>query len=241
MDFNERVQQYWNRRSEAFGDVRRRELAGSDAGAWREFILSYLPKNQSLHILDVGTGTGFLAILMAQNGYTVTGVDSSVDMLAQAVKNAEAYDVVAQFQYGDAQQLDFPDGMFNVILSRNLTWNLPDVRAAYAEWFRLLAPGGLLLNFDSNYGAVDFVAEAARADNIHHELAGDLLRQCEEIKAELPISKVERPSWDMACLQEIGFVNCSCRDDIRQLVHKATDMHYDSLPLFAVSGHKPMQ
>ena len=238
MRFDEQVQDYWNKRSQGFADVRRRELASTDAEAWRRFILSYLPQGKDLVILDVGTGTGFLAILLAQSGYHVVGLDSSAHMLQQAQDSAAALDVHVQFCQGDAQRVAFPDGAFDVIVTRNLTWNLPDVNAAYADWYRLLSPGGILLNFDSNYGAVDFVAEAEKQDNVHHVMDQTLVRQCEDLKDQLPISRENRPQWDIQCLQQVGFVDCTCRDDIRSMVHTSPDMQYDTVALFALSGRK---
>ena len=41
--------------------------------------------------------------------------------------------------------------MFDVVISRNLTWNLKDPKRAYEEWCRVLKPGGKLLNFDANW------------------------------------------------------------------------------------------
>ena len=51
----------------------------------------------------------------------------------------------------DAQNLEFEDGVFDVVISRNLTWNLKDPERAYREWCRVLKPGGKLLNFDANW------------------------------------------------------------------------------------------
>lgn len=53
----------------------------------------------------------------------------------------------------DAQEPDFPEGSFDVVLSRNLTWTLPDPEKAYSQWLRVLRRGGLLLNFDADYAA----------------------------------------------------------------------------------------
>ena len=52
----------------------------------------------------------------------------------------------------DAEAPDFPDEEFDVIVSRNLTWTLPDAEHAYQEWFRVLKPGGVMINLDANYG-----------------------------------------------------------------------------------------
>ena len=46
---------------------------------------------------------------------------------------------------------EFEDESFDVIISRNLTWNLPHPEMAYKEWLRVLKKGGKLLNFDANW------------------------------------------------------------------------------------------
>ena len=50
----------------------------------------------------------------------------------------------------NAEALCFEDSSFDIVISRNLTWNLPDPDKAYAEWTRILKSGGLLLNYDAN-------------------------------------------------------------------------------------------
>ncbi|MCQ4823180.1 class I SAM-dependent methyltransferase, partial [Eubacterium callanderi] len=51
----------------------------------------------------------------------------------------------------DAHTLDFEDNTFDLIVTRNLTWNLERPDEAYGEWHRVLAPGGRMLNFDANW------------------------------------------------------------------------------------------
>mgnify|MGYP000482475991 FL=1 len=47
--------------------------------------------------------------------------------------------------------LEYEDESFDVVITRNLTWTLPDVDKAYKEWHRVLRKGGVLLNYDANY------------------------------------------------------------------------------------------
>lgn len=235
----ERIQDYWNRRSQAFSAVRRRELASSDARAWQQYIREFLPEDgRQLRILDVGTGPGFLAILMAQLGHRVTAIDSSQGMVEEARKNAADSQVHVDFQLADAQILPFASASFDVVLSRNLTWNLPDAGKAYRDWHRVLRDGGLLLNFDSDYGSVQFTSTAQDKTNIHHDVDAALIQECETLKEALAISRECRPLWDMYRLQDIGFSECRCCQDIRPLVHTSTTMRYDSAPLFCLSARK---
>jgi SAM-dependent methyltransferase len=68
-------------------------------------------------ILDVGTGTGRAALLMARAGARVTGVDASEEMLAIARQRATDDGAAIVFRTGDAHALEFPDRSFDVVIS----------------------------------------------------------------------------------------------------------------------------
>src|SRR6478672_11944315 len=68
-------------------------------------------------VLDVACGTGNTAIPAARAGAEVTGVDIATNLLAQAEKRARAEGLPAHFQEGDAEQLPFGDGEFDVVLT----------------------------------------------------------------------------------------------------------------------------
>ena len=137
-----RVQSYWTKRAHNFNIVRKNELNSSISERWREEIVHFLPEGKVLQILDVGTGTGYFAILLSQSGHQVTGIDLTDAMLKEARDNAALYQVHPTFQQMDAQKLAFLDQSFDVVISRNLTWTLPDPESAYREWMRVLKKGG---------------------------------------------------------------------------------------------------
>ena len=118
--------------------------------------------HEELYVLDIGTGPGFFAILLSEMGFCVTAVDLTPAMLDEARRNAGRLAEKIRFLEMNAEQLDFPDDSFDVIVSRNLTWNLPHPEKAYAEWSRVLRPGGLLLNFDANWYSYLFDSESTR-------------------------------------------------------------------------------
>ena len=62
-------------------------------------------------------------------------------MLEKARENVGKYVDRVRFWREDAQNLDFENETFDVIISRNLTWNLEEPARAYAEWMRVLKPG----------------------------------------------------------------------------------------------------
>ncbi|MBW6458870.1 MAG: class I SAM-dependent methyltransferase [FCB group bacterium] len=72
-----------------------------------DFIEAELGSDRSLHILDVGCGTGRHAIELSKRGYTVTGIDLSESQLARAREKAEQSGFDINFQQLDARDLPF--------------------------------------------------------------------------------------------------------------------------------------
>ena len=230
------INNYWDKRSADFAKVRRRELKSGDAALWREYILRRVPNIKGAKILDVGTGAGFFAVLLAKEGGMVTGIDMSEGMLKEAAANADEFGVAAKFLRMNAQELDFPDETFDVVISRNLTWTLPDAMQAYREWHRVLKIGGLLLNFDSDCVKISF-EKKDDADDVHAGVTSELIDECNAIKNELRISTHTRPEWDTQLLTQLNFF-VTCKNDISERVYQDAALKHDELPLFAVCAVK---
>ena len=234
MQISERIEKYWDTRSADFSRVRRMEIEGADFLAWNEIIKKHLPAGKNLKVLDVGTGAGFFAVLFSKLGYEVTGVDMSSKMLNEAKKNISALGCRADFIKMNAQELTFDAESFDVVISRNLTWTLPDAMQAYKEWCRVLKVGGVLMNFDSDYGDKNFTNPATCAKG---EVEDKMLVECNEIKNSLRISTHTRPQWDIELLESLG-LKTKYDADIAPLVHKDKNLTYDSVPLFGIYGVK---
>ena len=180
--------------------------------------------------MDVGTGAGFFAAILSQLGHKVTGVDMSGKMIDEAKRNLRELNLDAEFLKMDAQNLDFADESFDAIVTRNLTWTLPDVMQGYREWKRVLKSGGVLINFDSDYGDREFT----RGDNgAHADVTDGMLDECTEIKNSLRISTHTRPTWDVEFLKTLGFT-VQCDFDVSAKVHTDKNVPYDSTPLFKI-------
>ena len=188
-----------------------------------------------MRVLDAGTGAGFFAVLLARHGHEVVGIDNSPAMLAEAEALARETGCRARFLLMDAARPDFPDGSFDVVISRNLTWTLLDPEAAYAQWHRALRPGGVLLNFDADYGLSDFYT-LGRTDGTHAHAGIDpaLLREGEAIRRSLPASGTRRPEWDMAALRRVGFASPTCDATISARVYAQRDACCNPVPMFAL-------
>lgn len=92
--------------------------------------------------LDLATGTGAVALLMARMGARVTGVDLSPVLIARAGIAAEHADLEIRFDVGDAECLDYPNAGFDGVVSAVGTMFAPDHRAVAHELARVCRPGG---------------------------------------------------------------------------------------------------
>lgn len=90
-------------------------------------------------VLDVGTGTGRAALLLAKRGGILTGVDPSDQMLAVAQERARAEDVAIVFRNGDAHALAFADRSFDLVVSLRVLMHSPRWRLALSELCRVAA------------------------------------------------------------------------------------------------------
>lgn len=229
----ERIVSYWEKRSGDFLEHKRAELHSPMAERWLYEIKKQLPQDKNLRILDVGCGAGFFSVLLAKEGYQVTGVDLTPDMVENARTLAAEEKTDCEFLVMDAENLRFADESFDVVISRNLTWTLPDVKSAYREWVRVLKKGGILLNFDANYGLSDFTDLCELPDNhAHREIGDDMMRECEEIKRQLPISSYSRPAWDLETLGAMKLQEFSVDLGISSRIYVEKDEFYNPTPMF---------
>jgi len=237
----QRIIQYWDGRSESFAQKRQREMASAVGKRWFAELVEHLPVRCGQDILDIGTGSGFFPFLLCEHGHHVTGIDITPSMIAEAKQLADKLHSKAQFLVMDAENLDFPDESFDVILSRNLTWTLPNPRRAYQEWNRVLRPGGILLNFDGNYGVADFTGEAQELPETFADQAvpKETRHTCMKIKEQLEISYHSRPAWDVEILGQAGFERMEIDLGVGRRVYQKVDEFYNPTPLFMIRAVKP--
>ena len=249
------IASYWGTRAEGYSEVNEKELAGSQREAWLHVLEEQFPekKKEEMKILDIGTGPGFFPMILSEVGYTVTAVDYTEEMLEKAKENLGKYTKYGlervTLQRMDAQNLEFADETFDVVISRNLTWNLEKPEQAYQEWMRVLKPGGVLLNFDANwYGYLydEEKKEAYEADRKKveeqqlddHYLCTDIDRM-ENIARQVPLSAMERPAWDTKVLESLGVCSIQTDSEIWKRVWSEEErLNYASTPMFLVRAEK---
>ena len=105
-----------------------------------------LVKFASIHsgqrVLDVGCGTGVVAITAARLGAKVTGIDLTPELVSHARENANIANVVVEWQEGDVESLPFVDSSFDVVVSQFAHMFGPRPEIAIREMLRVLKPGG---------------------------------------------------------------------------------------------------
>ena len=241
MEIGQRVKDYWTQRSHDFGTVRKNELENEMGQRWLREIERFLPEGGSLDILDVGTGTGFFAVLLAQQGHRVEGIDLTPAMLEEARTLAKQRNLDITFREMDAQNLAYPDDTFDVVISRNLTWTLPDPERAYASWFRVLKHGGVLLNFDAEYAAhvrshsVQNRKVAPDSPYGHVGMTDALQQENDAITLSMDIGQA-RPEWDGKVLTRIGFQSCQTDTQVGKRLLGELDL--TTAPMFGIFARK---
>ena len=250
----DRNKAYWTKRAPGYAAINREELETDQANRWRTELCSRIHRHfpdtlrQQIHILEVGTGPGFFAIILTEAGFRLTAIDLTPAMLAAARENAGPLADEIDFREMNAEDLAFEDGVFDVVVTRNLTWNLPHPDRAYRQWARVLKKGGLLLNFDANWyrylydeeARAGYVAdrkntvESGRPDgNIGKDF--DVM---EDLAREMPLSRILRPEWDIRLLTQLGF-DAGADTTVWQKVWSETEkINYASTPQFLVEAVK---
>lgn len=142
--------------------------------AFREKLLDLARLESGESVLDVGCGTGTLAIAAKRQvgpTGTVCGVDASPEMLARAGKKATGAGVEVAFKSGAAQALPFADAQFDAVLNTLMLHHLPRKGRDQCarEMRRVLKPGGRLLAVDfgsSGQGKRGFLAHFHRHGHV---------------------------------------------------------------------------
>ena len=144
------IANYWDFRSSTYTNG----VNGFDEEertVWKQIFENSLASGKRLKVLDVGTGAGFLALLFAEMGHEVTGIDLSEGMLEKAKQNANNMGLEIGLFHGDAENLPFEDCYFDLVVSKYLLWTLQEPSCAVQEWKRVLKPKGMVFAIDGNW------------------------------------------------------------------------------------------
>ncbi len=207
------IKEYWTLRSKSYSQSVNESLDEENTTLW----INKISKNvniasKKLRVLDIGTGPGFFPVILGRMGHDITAIDCTDAMLEMAKCNCINHEVKAKLIHMDAQKLEFPDNSFDLVICRNLVWNLENPKKAYREWLRVLDKGGNILVFDGNHYLHIFDEEYAESikdiKKTEHRYIGDIDTNIMlDIAKKLPLSKERRPNWDIITLSEMGCID----------------------------------
>jgi len=207
-DVHDRIREFWDRDSATYD--RSPGHAVNDvveAATWRRALLDALPAPPA-RVLDVGAGTGALALPAAELGYDVTALDLSEGMLDRAREKASVRGLDLTFAVASAT--DPPDGPFDAVFERHVVWTLPEPVVALRAWREVTAPGGRLVLFEAIWGRRDLTARTRRraaqlargmygVPDDHHAPYPD------EVLAHLPLARMPSPEPVVRIVYEAGW------------------------------------
>lgn len=214
---SEQVEQMFDSIAPAYDFMNRAMTMGIDR-LWRAKAVRALARRTPHEILDIATGTGDLAILLARRmpHATVTGVDLSAGMVEigrRKVADAKLADRVT-LTTGDCLDLPFADSTFDCITVAYGVRNFADIAAGYRQMHRTLRSGGTLCVIELATPVNPLVLPLYRLYTRHLIPAlGRLVSKDSRAYTYLPESIAAVPQREEMCriMREAGFTDCRCR------------------------------
>ena len=242
-DITETVRSYWDIDAKTYdGSASHHPRTAAEQAAWSAVLRRLLPPPPA-KVLDVGAGTGFVSLLLARQGYSVTALDLAPGMLARLNEKARDAGLDVRTTEGDAA--DPPRHNFDAVVERHLLWTLLDPGAALDAW-RRAAPTGRLLLLEGLWGKSGGPTEQLRSScqavlgRLRGARPDHHAEYDPEVRARLPlgggatperlVTLVESSKWGAARLERLRDVEWATR----QALPSPVDRLLGVAPRFAV-------
>jgi len=217
--------QDWNRVAGAWEKWDR--LFEEQAGYLNHRLVADARLRKGHAVLDVGSGTGYPAILAAQTvgaSGSVTGIDLAGDMLAVAQRKAKRLGLLnVTFRTGDATTLPFETASFDAVISRFCLMFLPDVPKASTEIARVLKP--------NRWFAVMVWTSPERNPRIGLSMAA--MKQVFDLPPPDPtapgIFRLAKPGELAGMLQEAGLVDITEQEFLAEWSYESPEHYYSTM------------
>lgn len=221
-----RMDAYWSERAAAYdAGQRRQERWAADERMWSQIWASVLPSPPA-RVLDLGTGTGHVALMLARLGHEVVGMDRAEGMLEMARQHAadlahrDLGAAAPTFVVGDAHAPEVEPGSVDAVTSRYLAWTLADPVGSMQRWRDALRPGGVMALVDSTW----FTDGLTGSPEEFVSAYGPVLD-------ELPLARASSIDPTVEAVRAAGFVDVEVRALTEVL---AADEEHGAAP-----GHRP--
>lgn len=207
------IREFWSERAATFDlSVGHEIFSEAERRGWHRLIRKHLGDGAGRQALDLASGTGVISHLMNDLGFKVTGADWSEAMLQQARNKAKRRGTDIRFIMRDAENTMEPRDHYDVITNRHLVWTLVDPRAAFAEWFAVLKPGGKLLIVDGNMGRKSWAGKLNAAigrltGKPHSHMDPAMMARHQSIRSRVYFSREMPASAVVELLVGAGFVD----------------------------------
>ena len=192
------IRQYWDDDAEVYDrSPRHKPTNPAVMAAWTAAVEAVLPPAPA-RVLDCGAGTGFLSLIAARLGHSVTSLDISSRMLARLERAASAEGLSIDIKVGPA---DAPPAGFDAVMQRNLLWTLPDPVSTLQAW-RQANPAGVLASFGGIWGGTDpwdrVMASARRTvGRLQGRFSDHHAPYSEEMLSSLPLGRGVSPEQEV--------------------------------------------
>jgi SAM-dependent methyltransferase len=170
-DMAESMRLYWDATAESYASHGHFNSNDPQRRAWSLLLARMFPGAEPKTILDVGCGTGFIALSLAELGHHVVGLDISPEMLRVCGAAADARELTnLTLVLGEAEHPPADVGPVDAVVSRHVLWTLPWPEQAVRAWAAITRPGGRVVAIDSlwypqlidDMGAKDYPPEVTR-------------------------------------------------------------------------------
>jgi ubiquinone/menaquinone biosynthesis C-methylase UbiE len=149
-DTTSTMREYWDSVAEDYASADLFNSTETLRTIWLSLLARLFPPTEPLKILDIGCGSGFVALSLGELGHRVTALDISPEMLRICQASADARGLTDfAVVLGEAENPPAAIGPVDAVISRHVLWTLPWPEQALKAWVGLTKPGGRVLSIDS--------------------------------------------------------------------------------------------
>ena len=216
----ESIRKYWNTRAREYSKETGHGFnSAEEYGLWSKVVSRNLPPQNGNKALDLGTGPGYMAMLLYKFGYQVTGLDMSEAMLEMARQKAAELGMDLEFKQGDVERPPFEKESMDLIVCRHIMWTLFDLNKAVETWKNILKDNGVLLIIDGVWTQTNF-------EGIMRTLAGNFIRTIRD--RQLPSNWKKRYVRDQ---KQLPYINGAPPETVVDALRQAgfSDIKQDNL------------
>lgn len=227
-NIQQRITGFWSTIASGYeahaGNVPARDSA--EYRLWVETVARLLPSAPA-RVLDLATGTGFIALIAAGLGHEVSAIDLAEPMLKEARASAAQRGHSVAFASGDVVAPAFAPASFDAVISRHLFWTLRDPVAALSAWHKLLKPDGRAIVIDG-FWFTPVSDDAAEAQGLFEE------HYTRDTRRALPGWQFFDPKPVVALFERAGFGRVTV--ETLDAIHRATENPPGETPSYVVTG-----